>query len=149
MLPFYKFLSLHDIFFDNSLYYQMEHDFCRILWASLRLLLFYICFWSLLINTRLVFISYFVSVPSRKGHRDLEYQCSFVRLFLFLFALLIIRIETCFCRFFVTEATFGVWLCSLLISWCSMYMLRHSFVSKIYKKYQSLLFITLFFHKNQ
>ena len=97
MLPFYKFLSRH-IFFANSLYHQMEHDFCRILCASLRLLVFYICFCSLLINTRSVFISYFVSVPLRKGHRGLEYQCSFVRLYLFLFAFLIIYIET-FCIF--------------------------------------------------
>ena len=72
----------------------MEHNFCRILCASLRLLLFYTCFCSSLINTRLVSISYFVSVPLRKGHRGLEYQCSFVRLYLFLFAFLIIRIET-------------------------------------------------------
>ena len=73
------------IFFDNSIYYQTEHDFCWILWAPLRLLLFYIWFCSLLINTGLVFISYFVSVPLRKGHRGLEYQCSFVRLYLFSF----------------------------------------------------------------
>ena len=52
--------------------------------AFLRLLLFYICFRSLLINTRLVFISYFVSVPLRKGHRGLEYKCLFYRLHLFL-----------------------------------------------------------------
>ena len=77
---------------------SMKKDFCRILCASPRLLLFYICFCSLLINTRLVFISYFVSVPLRKGHRGLEYQCSFVRLYLFLFAFLIICIET-FCIF--------------------------------------------------
>ena len=61
--------------------------------ASLRLL-FYICFRSLLINTRLVFISFFVSVPLRKGYRGLEYKFSFVRLYLFLFAFLIICIET-------------------------------------------------------
>ena len=46
----------------------------------------------------MVFISYFVLVPLRKGHRDLEYQCSFVRLYLFLFAFSIICIET-FCIF--------------------------------------------------
>ena len=102
--PFINFYLVM-IFFANSLYYQMEHDFCRILCASLRLLLFYICFCSLLINTRLVFISYFVSVPLRKGHRGLEYQCSFVCLYLFLFlhfwlfvlrlfAFLVICIET-------------------------------------------------------
>ena len=62
--------------------------------ASLRLLLFYIYFRSLLIKTRLIFISYFVSVPLRKGHRGSEYKCSFVRLYLFLFAFLIICIET-------------------------------------------------------
>ena len=61
--------------------------------ASLRLL-FYICFRSLLINTRLVFISFFVSVSLRKGYRGLEYKFSFVRLYLFLFAFLIICIET-------------------------------------------------------
>ena len=64
--------------------------------ASLRVLLFYICFCSLLINTRLVFISYFVSVPLRKDHRGLE--CSFVRFYLFLFSFLVICIET-FCMF--------------------------------------------------
>ena len=47
--------------------------------ASLYVFFFFISvFCSLLINTRLVFISYFVSVPLRKGHRGLEYQCSFV-----------------------------------------------------------------------
>ena len=65
----------------------MEHDSCRILCASLRLLLFYICFCSLLINKRLVFISYFVTVPLRKGHRGLEYQCLLVRLYLFFFCI--------------------------------------------------------------
>ena len=103
----FKNLHLAMIFFYNSLFYQMEHDSCRILCASLRLLLFYICFCSLLINTRLVFISYFVSVPLRKGYRGLKYQCSFVRSFvctcsflhfwllvLKLFAFLIICIET-------------------------------------------------------
>ena len=62
--------------------------------ASLHLLLFYICFRSLLINTRLLFFSLFVSVPLRKGYRGLEYKFSFVRLYLFLFAFLIICIET-------------------------------------------------------
>ena len=63
--------------------------------ASLYVFFFFISvFCSLLINTRLVFISYFVSVPLRKGHTDLEYHCSFVRLYLFLFAFLIICIET-------------------------------------------------------
>ena len=51
-----------------------------------------------LINTRLVFISYFVPVPLSKIHRGVEYQCSFVRLYLFIFAFLINRIET-FCIF--------------------------------------------------
>ena len=86
------------ILFDNLLYCQMMHDFCLDFWASLRVLLFYICFCSLIINTRLVFISYLVSVPLRKDHRGLEYQCSFVRLYLFLFAFLIICIEA-FCIF--------------------------------------------------
>ena len=87
------------ILFDNLLYCQMMQDFC--LDFSLRVSTsssFYICFCSLLINTCLVFISYFVSVPLRKGYRVLEYQCSFVRLYLFLFAFLIIFIET-FCIF--------------------------------------------------
>ena len=44
------------------------------------------------------FISCFVSDPSRKDHRGLEYRCSFVRLYLFLFAFFIICIET-FCIF--------------------------------------------------
>ena len=70
--------------------------------AFLRLLLFYICFRSLLINTRLVFISYFVPVPLRKGHRGLEYKCSFFFSFVPVFsAFLIICIETLvFVRFF-------------------------------------------------
>ena len=80
----------------------MKHDFCQNLRASLHLLLFYICFCSLLINTRLVFISYFISVPLRKDHRVVEYQCSFVHLYLFLFAFLIIVLRLLvFCRFFV------------------------------------------------
>ena len=68
---------------------------------------FYICFLSLLINMRLVFISYFVSVLLRKGYRVFEYKCSFLCLYLFLFAFLIICIETsCFHRLFCIE-TFG------------------------------------------
>ena len=75
----------------------MQDDFCRNLSARLcDFFFFYICLCSLLINTRLVFISYFVSVPLRKGHGGLEYQCSFVRLYLLLFAFLIICIETWF-----------------------------------------------------
>ena len=62
---------------------------------------FYISFRSLLINTRLVFISYLVSVPLRKGHRGLKYKCSSVLLYLFLFAFLIICIKSFgFVRFF-------------------------------------------------
>ena len=58
-------------------------------------------FRSLLINTHLVSISCFASAPLRKGYRGLEYKCSFVRLYLFLFAFLIICIETFgFCRLF-------------------------------------------------
>ena len=54
---------------------------------------FFICFRSLL--RRVWFsISYFASVPLRKSYRGLEYQCSFVRLYLFLFAFLIICIKT-------------------------------------------------------
>ena len=92
MLPFLR-LKLHCVLWAR----YCSTDGGRFLSNSLRLL-FYICFCSLLINTRLVFISYFVSVPLRKGHRSLEYQCSFVRLYLFLFAFLIICIET-FCIF--------------------------------------------------
>ena len=76
-----------------------EGNFCQIC-ASLRLLLFYICFRSFLINTRLVFISYLVSVPLRKGYRGLEDKCLFVRLYRFLFAFLIICIKSFgFCPF--------------------------------------------------
>ena len=98
MLPFYKFLSRHDIFLItrySTKWSTIPVEFSARLYVFF---FFYICFCSLLINTRLVFISYFVSVPLRKGHRGLEYQCSFVRLYLFLFAFLIIYIET-FCIF--------------------------------------------------
>ena len=80
---------------------------------------FYISFRSLLINTRLVFISYFDSAPFRKGYRGLEYRCLFYHLHLFLlhfwwfillnldfmgvflFAFLIIYVGTFgFCRLF-------------------------------------------------
>ena len=90
-------LVLHDDFltiFYTTTEGRFPVEFC----ASLRLLLFYICFRSLLINTRLILISYFVQDRLRKGHKDLEYQRSFVRLYLFLFAFLIICIET-FCIF--------------------------------------------------
>ena len=76
----------------------MKHDFCRNLRYSTSSSFLYLFLFFTIINTRLVFISYFVSVPLRKGHRGLEYQCSFVRLYLFLFAFLIICIET-FCIF--------------------------------------------------
>ena len=76
--PLSLYLVLHN-FVSRFAILSMKHDFCGIIWASLRLLLFFISvFCSLLINMRLVFISYFVSVPLRKGHRGLEYQCSFV-----------------------------------------------------------------------
>ena len=68
-----------------------EGNFCQNLWR-LYVFFFCICFRSLLINTRLVFISCFVSVPLRKGHRGLEYHCLFVRFYLFVFAFLIICI---------------------------------------------------------
>ena len=51
--------------------------------AFLRLLLFYISSRSLLINARLVFISYFDSVLLRKGYSGLEHKCLFYRLHLF------------------------------------------------------------------
>ena len=67
-------LVFHDDFF--TIFYTTTEgwfpvEFC----SSLLLLLLYICFCSLLINTRLVFISHFVSDPLRKGYRVLEYQC--------------------------------------------------------------------------
>ena len=43
------------------------------------------------------------------------------------------------CSSLHVRATFDVFLWPQL-SWCSMYKLRHSFLSKIYKKYQSSLF---------
>ena len=61
----------------------MKKNFCWIR-AFLRLLLFYISFCSLFINTHLVFISYFDSFPLRKGYRGLECKCLFYRLHLFL-----------------------------------------------------------------
>ena len=94
MLPFYKFLSRHDIFLItrySTKWSTIPVEFSARLYVFF---FFYICFCSLLINTRLVFISYFVSVPLRNDHRGLEYQCSFVCLSLFLFAFLIISIET-------------------------------------------------------
>ena len=77
LLPFYE--SMLWWWFSFTICYATKWrtisvEFC----ASLRLLYFISVFCSLLINTRLVFISYFVSVPLRKGHRGLEYQCSFV-----------------------------------------------------------------------
>ena len=63
-------------------------------------------FCSLLINTRLVFIWYFVLLPLRKGHRDLEYQRSFFPLYLFLFAFLIFCIRLFAFLIFCIE-TFG------------------------------------------
>ena len=97
LLPFYKYIL--SWWFSSTIRYATKWttisvEFC----ASLRLLYFISVFCSLLINTRLVFISYFVSVPLRNVHRSLEYQCSFVPLYLLLFAFLIICIET-FCIF--------------------------------------------------
>ena len=54
---------------------SVKEDFCRILGVSTS---FLYLFRSLMIYTRLVFISYFVSVPLRKVIGNLEYQCSFV-----------------------------------------------------------------------
>ena len=60
----------------------MKGDFCWNFSARLYVFFFFVSvFCSFLINTRLVFVSYFVSFPLRKGHRGLEYQCSFVRSF--------------------------------------------------------------------
>ena len=96
-------LVLHDDFF-TIFYTTVEGWFPVEFCASLRLLLFYIYFRSLLINTRLVFISYFLSEPLRKSHRGLEYSvrlfvctCFFLHFWLFvlrLFAFLINCIET-------------------------------------------------------
>ena len=58
----------------------MKKDFCRILGVSTSSF-FYICSRSLLINTRLFFISHFVSVPLRRGYRGSRitvFVCSFV-----------------------------------------------------------------------
>ena len=58
----------------------MKKDFCRILGVSTSSF-FYICSRSLLINTRLFFISHFVSVPLRRGYRRSRitvFVCSFV-----------------------------------------------------------------------
>ena len=86
-------LSLHNNIFYDSLYYQVKDDLCRILRVSTSSSFLWL--FSFFINWYVFgFISYFVSDPSRKGHRGLEYQCSFVRLYLFLFAFLIICTET-------------------------------------------------------
>ena len=58
----------------------MKEDFCRILGVSTSSF-FKICCRSLLINTRLFFISHFVSVPLRRGYRGPRitvFVCSFV-----------------------------------------------------------------------
>ena len=86
-----------------------EGIFCQIR-ASLRLLLFLSAFalCSLLIKTHLVFISYFVSVLLTKDSWGLGYKCWFVRLYLFLFAFLIICIETFrFPKLFLTTSSFS------------------------------------------
>ena len=84
----------------------MKEDFCRILRVSTSssfLYLFslfinqyafgfYFCFRSLLIDTRLV-LRYSSQSPLEEVIGDLEYQCSFIRLYMFLFAFLIICIE--------------------------------------------------------
>ena len=64
-------LKFHDIS-SVRVFFTMKEVSVKIK-ASLRVLLFYICFRSLSINTRLVFISYFVSASVRKGYRGLEY----------------------------------------------------------------------------
>ena len=79
---------------------------------------FYICSRSLLINTRLVFISYLVSVPLRKGYRGLEYKYLFVRLYLFFFAFLIIYIETFGFRRLFCNITCSVLALAILIRLC-------------------------------
>ena len=90
VLPFLN-LMFHDI---SSALYD-EGNFCQNedVSSSSR---FCICFCSLLINTRLVFISYFVSVPLRKGYRGFEYRfclfvctCFFLHFWLFVLKLLV------------------------------------------------------------
>ena len=73
-------LVFHIFNHGSLLYYRWRKisvEFC----ASPRLLLFYICLRSLLINTHVVFISFFVSVPLRRGCRGSRisvFDCSFV-----------------------------------------------------------------------
>ena len=78
-------------------------------------------FCSLLIKSRLVFIWYFVSVPLRKGHWGLEYHCSFVLLYLFLFAFLITCIET-FCIFDYLYWDFHRLFCNIVMKIKSSYI---------------------------
>ena len=74
---------------------------------------FYICFHSLLTHFGR-FILYLISVPLRKGYRDLEYKCSFVHLYLFLFAFFIICTKSFgFCLYLFLHFwlfTFKVWV---------------------------------------
>ena len=79
------------------------------LWVSLRLLLFisvFALYWLTRVGRS---ISYLVSVPLRKGYRGLEYSCSFVRLYLFLFAFLIICIKS----WFLSASFLHFWLFTL------------------------------------
>ena len=67
----------------------MKKDFCQILHVSTSSSYLLIRVW----------FSFGIRLsPLEKGHRSLEYQCSFVRLYLFSFEFWIISIET-FCIF--------------------------------------------------
>ena len=119
LLPFINLKFYDIVLFVSS--FTIKEISCR---ASLHLFLFCICFRSLLINPCLVFISYFVSVPLRKGYRGLEYKGSFVRLYLCLFIFLIIYGETFGFRRFFCDITYvlcedrsPVWYSSYLGLW--------------------------------
>ena len=75
----------------------MKKDFCQILRVSTSSSLLYL-FFTLYLLIRVWFSFGIRLSPLEKGHRSLEYQCSFVRLYLFSFEFWIISIET-FCIF--------------------------------------------------
>ena len=92
----FKSLALHDKFLRFAIL-PLKNDFCRILRVSTSSSFLYLFF---LFNNSYAFGFHLLLrlSPLEKGHRGLEYQCSFVRLHLFLFAFLIICIES-FCIF--------------------------------------------------
>ena len=104
LLPFYE--SILWWWFSFTICYATKWrtisvEFC----ASLRLLYFISVFCSLLINTRLVFISYFVSVPLRRGYRGSRISvfvctCFFLHFWLFVLRLLVFRRLFCNISFY-------------------------------------------------